>query len=155
MPLLLTLNRFHTLLWWSIVDFDQVNVSWPRNGLISWILYWLCSKLDLKKYMPLLYSFVASDVRSGLMISIWSVLQRRSNQTTRLTASDYNKSALLFSSIFQNHVAIYFSYFSYMHSMRHDNNHFKDTQKAFDDFKKYAYSESVFNTLYIEIKHKC
>ena len=43
--------------------------------------------------MPLLYSFVASDVRSGLMISIWSVLQRRSNQTTRLTASDYNKSA--------------------------------------------------------------
>ena len=40
-----------------------------------------------------------------------------------------------------------------------------DTPKAFDDFKayevmffdmqKYVYSESVFNTSYIEIKHKC
>ena len=43
----------------------------------------------------------------------------------------------------------------------------KDTLKAFDDFKnaqqkcmkkyiqKYIYSESLLNTLYIEIKHKC
>ena len=46
---------------------------------------------------------------------------------------------------------------------------FKDTWKAFDDFKnkqkgvevmffsmwKYVYSETVLNILYIEIKHKC
>ena len=34
---------------------------------------------------------------------------------------------------------------------------FKDTLKAFDNFKnkqQYVYSESVFNALYIEIKHK-
>ena len=49
-------------------------------------------------------------------------------------------------------------------------NEFKDTLKAFDDFKKqatkvykemlfdmqkYIYSESLLNTLYIEIKSKC
>ena len=41
----------------------------------------------------------------------------------------------------------------------------KDTLKAFNDFKKYEvmffdmykyiYSESLFSTLYVEIKHKC
>ena len=49
------------------------------------------------------------------------------------------------------------------------SNTLKDTLKAFDDFKnkqivyevmffdrlKYVYSESGFNALYIEIKHKC
>ena len=48
-------------------------------------------------------------------------------------------------------------------------NGYKDTMKAFDNFKnkqesvwsnvfdilKYIYSESVFNALYIEIKHNC
>ena len=49
------------------------------------------------------------------------------------------------------------------------SNTLKDTLKAFDDFKnkqivyevmffdrlKYVYSESGFNVLYIEMKHKC
>ena len=37
---------------------------------------------------------------------------------------------------------------------------FKNKQKSvwsnvFDMWKKYIYSENLFNTLYIEIKHKC
>ena len=35
----------------------------------------------------------------------------------------------------------------------------KNKQKVYEvmffDMQKYVYSESVFNTLYIEIKHKC